>query len=127
MLCLWLTANVVEKEREMKKEKWVWMPHAGHCIIGDQCRFHLSTYVGKYLVSTIGEYCTERSSREINAFENIGCDRKYETMVFKAKKSKHKCCPYKMISGDNIDMDSYNDADSAYAGHLKICKKWSIK
>lgn len=139
----------------MKKDKWVWMPHAGHCIIGDWCRFHLSTYVGKYLVSTIGEYWPERAVREIHAsihdpkwfaeniglkgdnfdnayrkkfgFEDIGCDRKYETMVFKAMKSDHRCCPYKMISGEDIDMDSYNDADSAYIGHLNMCKKWSQK
>jgi hypothetical protein len=29
----------------MKADRWVWMPHAGHLIVGNQCRFHLATFV----------------------------------------------------------------------------------
>jgi hypothetical protein len=89
-----------------------WFGHAGHFILGHRCRFHLCTQVGKYLVSTVGELWHERGSREIHArivdpawfdanrhrlgddfdaayfkrfgYDAIGCDRKYETMVFKA-------------------------------------------
>ena len=52
----------------MKKENWVWMPHCGHFICGDKCRFHLNTYVGNYIVSTIGELWFERKPREIREF-----------------------------------------------------------
>jgi len=31
-----------------------------------------------------------------------------------------------MKSGSEIEMDGYNSADEAYAGHLKICKKYSL-
>lgn len=137
----------------MKKENWVWMPHAGHFICGNKCQFHLSTYVGKYIVSTIGELWFDRKSREIHAevydpiwlaenkdrkgddfdnaymrkfgFEEIGCNKKFETMVFKAKRSNNKCCPWEMVSGVEIDFDGYNSANDAYKGHLKMCKKWS--
>jgi hypothetical protein len=105
----------------MTKDKWVWMPHAGHFICGDRCRFHLSTYVGKYIVSTLGEMKSLWNDEE---FEDIGCDRKYETMVFKARKSKNKCCPWVQKSGEDVDFDGYNDAGEAYKGHLKMCKKW---
>ena len=139
----------------MKEEKWVWMPHAGHFILGHRCRFKLSTYVGKYIVSTVGELWNERGSREIHAnvhdamwlvknkhllgdefdaayfkrfgYEEIGCDRTYETMVFKARKSKHKCCPYEIIVSKEVDFAGYNKGDKAYQGHLKLCKKWSNK
>ena len=139
----------------MTKDKWIWMPHAGHFICGDRCRFHLSTYVGKYIVSTIGEMWSERGPREIHAgvydpqwleenkhlkgdvfdsaymkkfgYEEIGAGRKYETMVFKAKKTTDKCCPWQMVSGNDLDADGYNDAGEAYKGHLKMCKKWSNK
>jgi hypothetical protein len=139
----------------MKKEKWIWMPHAGHFICGDRCQFHLNTYVGKYIVSTVGEMWSDSISRRIHAevfdkewyskyssllgdefdraymkkfgFEDIGCDRKYETMVFKSKKSNHKCCPYVMISGEDIDFCGYNTPEDAYKGHIKICNKWSKK
>lgn len=139
----------------MTKEKWIWMPHAGHLIVGNDCRFHLNTYVGKYIVSTVGEWWPERSVREIHAqvhdlkwlsknkhlmgdyfdhayfkkfgFMEIGLERTYETMVFRAKKDKvNKCCPWGMVSSE-LDIDGYNDAGDAYQGHLKMCQKWSKK
>ena len=106
----------------MNKEQWVWMPHAGHYILGHQCLFRLNTYVGGFIVSTVGELWNEQAVRRIHAevfdadwyvknkdkkgdefdsaymkkfgYEDVGCDRKYETMVFHAQKSKVKCCPY---------------------------------
>lgn len=135
-------------------DKWIWMPHAGHFILGSCCRFHLSTYVNGYIVSTVGELWNERGVREIHAgvfdriwltanrhlrgdyfdhayfkrfgYEEIGCDRKYETMVFKAKKSKQKCCPYQMTTGEK-DFQGYNSPEGAYLGHLKMCRKYNNK
>lgn len=138
----------------MKKEKWVWMPHAGHFILGHSCRFRLNTYVGNYIVSTVGELWSDQVVRRIHAevwdvtwhaknknkkgdefdhaymkkfgYEDIGCDRKYETMVFPASKSQDKCCPYEMNGGE-LDFDAYNIADDAYEGHYKLCRKWARK
>ena len=106
----------------MKKDKWIWMPHAGHFCCSKWCQFKLNTYVGKYIVSTVGEYYyTEEDLRE------VGLGRKYETMVFYAKKSEHKCCPYSIKTYNEIDMLGYNTAEDAYKGHLKLCNKWSKK
>ena len=118
----------------MKKEKWVWMPHAGHFISANRCQFKLNTYVGKYIVSTVGElpktgidYAYDKPDNDpyMNQFAEIGAGRKYETMVFKARKSKHKCCHYEIIVSDEVDLKAYNTADDAYAGHLELCDKWS--
>ena len=96
----------------MKRENWVWMPHPGHFICARDCQFHLNTYVGGYIVSTVGELWPERSSRDIHAkvydpawyaenkhlkgdtydaayfkrfgWEKLGASGTYETMVFKA-------------------------------------------
>jgi len=139
----------------MKKENWVFMPHAGHFIGGNDCRFHLNTYVGKYIVSTVGELWSDQKVRRIHAevydiewyrenenkkgdnfdriymkkfgFEEIGCGRTYETMVFKAEKSKNKCCPYRIIVEKEVDSAGYNSPEEAYKGHLKLCEKWSKK
>jgi len=136
----------------MKRNKWIWMGHAGHFILANHCRFHLNTYVNGHIVSTIGELWNERRVREIHAevynpewsannkhlpgdefdnaymekfgFEEIGSNRKYETMVFKAKKSKNKCCPYCIIVNKQVDGNSYKTADDAQEGHLILCKKW---
>lgn len=133
-----------------------WFGNAGHFICARWCQFHLTTQVGKYLVSTVGEYWPERSTREIMArtsdpiwiaaneqrkgddfdsaymrrfgFEDIGCDRKYETMVFKAGApctAKGCSCGLPTIDGLELDFAGYNDAKAATEGHMKLVAKWS--
>lgn len=87
----------------MKKENWIWMPHAGHFCGSIDCRFRMNTYVGSYIVSTVGEYFP--GSNRTGKPEEIGMNRLYETMVFKARKSTNKCCPYEMASGSELDME----------------------
>lgn len=42
--------------------EWEWFGNAAHFICGRWCRFHLATKVGKYLISTVGEYVSPRNS-----------------------------------------------------------------
>lgn len=107
----------------MKKENWIWMPHPAHFIASSSCRFVLATYVGKYIVSTVGEYVPKHRQNE--GFEDIGANRKYETMVFKAEKSEDKCCPYRIIVQDEVDFEPYNEAGDARRGHMRLCNKWT--
>lgn len=132
----------------MAKNDWLCMPHAGHLIVGNMCRFHLNMLVNGYIVSTVGEYLPSEGSREIHAkvrgiklegigdarerdflkkcgYVEIGCDRKYETMVFKAKKSTADCCAWEQVGGSELDFDGYNDAGQAARGHLAMCEKWA--
>lgn len=107
------------------------MPHAGHFICAYQCHFKLNTYVGGYIVSTVGEMANTNEFHKklkTNDWEEIGVGRKYETMVFKAKKSKDKCCSYEaIIAGGEIDIKGYNKSEDAYKGHLKMCNKYAKK
>ncbi len=128
--------------------KWVWMPHTGHLCVGMDCRFHLNTRVGRYVVSTVGEYLPDSSSWHIYAqgkgvtlsglgddlradflkkvgYIEVGFKRTYETMVFRAKKVKDSCCPWQMDEPTELDMEGYSQAGEAYAGHLRMCAKWS--
>ena len=59
--------------------------------------------------------------------EDIGSNRKYETMVFPSRKSGDKCCPYVAKDWSNVDFDSYNSAEDAFSGHYKMCLKWAKK
>lgn len=144
----------------MKKQDWVWMPHAGHFILADKCRFVLNTYVGDYIVSTIGELWGDQSARRIHAsvhddvykttwyaenhlkkgddfdaaymkeygFEDLGAgERKYETMVFKAGKSGVGCCPYEMVSGQDVDFRGWEKPENARKGHMELCELWASK
>jgi len=113
----------------MIKGKWVWMPHAGHFIGGSECRFVLNTYVGGYIVSTVGEYPDplKRSNDYQGKFMEIGLNRLYETMVFKAVKAEDKCCPYRIDVSTEKDFEGYMTAEQAVSGHMKLCNKWSKK
>jgi hypothetical protein len=128
-----------------------WFGHAAHFICGRDCRFHLATQVGGYLVSTVGELWPSRVVREIHAdvhdsgwleenrhlkgdtfdaaymkrfgFDDIGYNRKYETMVFAAGapcKAEGCGCGLPSIDGRELDTSGYNDAGSATAGHMKL-------
>jgi hypothetical protein len=64
---------------------------------------------------------------KVFGFEELGLNRTYETMVFKAEKNEDassQCCPWR-ASGSCLDMEGYNDAVSAYQGHIELCEKWA--
>lgn len=143
---------------KVTKDKWVWLPHPAHYICSDKCEFVMATKVGRYIISTVGQYWPERAVREIHArihdpkwhaennnlkgdrydyeykkrfgYEEIGYQRKFETMVFPSKKMPEggcEACPYTIKSGRNIDEEHYNEAKDAYKGHMKMCVKYANK
>jgi hypothetical protein len=112
------------------ESKWEWFGYAGHLIVGHMCRFHLCTKVGKYLISTVGDY---RSSldKEDDKPREIGCNRLYETMVFLAGKRcvvEHcRCGQPSLKTASEIDFAGYNVAGDAQRGHMKMCRKYARK
>jgi hypothetical protein len=97
--------------------------------------------VVKYLVSSVGEYVHPRHSKgnerkesewlkENWPGEDIGCDRKYETMVFIAGPrcvSKECMCGMPSLESPVIEIDSVgcNTRGQASKNHLSMCEKWS--
>ncbi len=63
-------------------------------------------------------------------YEEIGCDRKYETMVFKVNGetcTAEDCnCGLPTIIPDELDFAGYNEAGAATAGHYAMCEKWDL-
>lgn len=134
------------------REEWEWFGSAGHFICGRDCRFHLCTLVGPWLVSTVGELLPDSSSWDIYAesrgvtiegrgdarradfmrkvgWVEIGSGRTYETMVFPAGErcSDPDCdCGMPLASDwSERDAEGYNDAGSATRGHYALCEKWA--
>ncbi len=120
------------------KSDWKFFGNAAHFICGRWCRFHLATLVGKYLVSTVGEYVHPSRSKGGEQSEakwlkanwpgeEIGCGRKYETMVFLAGEpcSSPECkCGLPTIAGSELDFRPANDAGTATANHYELCGKF---
>jgi hypothetical protein len=137
-------------------ETWKWFGNAGHFICSRWCQFHLCTQVGDYLISTVGQLWPERPSREIHAkvhdpawlaknihrkgddfdsaymkkfgFETVGCDREFETTVFKAGAvctAKDCKCGMPSIDGSELDFAAANDAGTATQNHYAMCLKWA--
>lgn len=118
--------------------QWKWFGSPGHFICAKWCRFHLCTQVGKFLVSTIGEYVHPRHGKgsekdeqkwlELNwPGEDIGYGRKYETMVFRTGKpcTLPGCmCGQPVIDGVELDSRGCNTRQEANANHIELCEKW---
>lgn len=127
---------------------WRWFGTPGHFICASWCRFHLTTHVGPWLVSTVGEYVPTAIARTIlgatpsardnrlggeieesewierNGFQEIGCDRKFETMVFRAGEPcvEPDCaCGMPAIDGSEVAAEPANDRGTANENHARLC------
>lgn len=99
---------------------WKWFGQAGHFIAANSCRFHLHTHVGRYCVSTVGDYHPSmmRGRGDTEEPNTIGLNRFYETMVFEIRDDGE-------TNGQEIDFVGYNDRDAANAGHAELLVKLS--
>ncbi|SRR5579883_1678080 len=122
-------------------EEWKWFGNAGHFICSRWYRFHLCTQVGDYLISTVGEYVHPRHGRGSEVEESkwlskhplgeqVGCDRLFETMVFKAGKpctAKSCGCGMPAVIGHELNCLGANDRKTATANHYELCHKYAAK
>jgi hypothetical protein len=134
------------------ESEWRWFGSVGHFICGTDCRFHLCTQIGNFLVSTIGELLFDEPVREILAqtrgiqlegqgdarradymrkigYEEIGYQCKYETMVFRTTgdvcHAPECSCGLPRIDPTDLDGRGYNTAGAATIGHLELCRQFA--
>ena len=121
---------------------WEWFGLPGHFICAEWCRFHLCTLIGDTLVSTVGKYVHPKDSqggergdvlyliKNPNGAE-IGFNRHYETMAFKALGKRcdaEECnCGMPQITGDAIVFKGYNNPGDATRGHHEVCMKVAME
>jgi len=90
---------------------------AQHHFVGD-CRFHLSTLVNGYVVSTVGEWQPDGPGTD---YVTVGVQL-YETMVFRGDGSEE--CGFGW-SGPELAVRRYVTAVEANAGHFAMVDKWN--
>jgi len=106
---------------------WLWCGFKGHLCVSESCRFGLNTEVNGYRVSTVGAYVSS-VSRNHTDYEEVGCDRLYETMVFRVDTSRPAeicgaCHP--VVDWSEVECKGYNDPAAAVAGHMAMCRKYA--
>ncbi len=114
----------------IQESKWRWYGNAGHLCVGEYCRFHLTTRVGEFLVSTVGDYFPDSKVAEICKHpkdnpQEIGCGRLFETMVFLTTGPCPCGCGMPAIDAAELDFSGYNDRKAANEGHLRMCREWA--
>lgn len=96
--------------------------NAGHFIGSESCRFHLTTLVGDYIISTVGDY--HPLGAEDQEPHDIGLSRKFETMVFHAGPICECGCGMPTHNGRDLDFAGYNTRNHANEGHEAMCAKY---
>ena len=71
------------------------------------------------LLKLKGDYFDD-AYMKIFGYEDLGLNRKYETMVFPAEESENKCCLF-AGSGEALELSGYNDPVEALQGHYEMC------
>lgn len=107
--------------------KWKWFGLAGHFIGASHCRFHMCTQVGKYLISSVGNYYPNEGKRNTIG---AGNDAFFETYVFKAGvPCDEKGCNCGMPDlADASELDGScraATAGEARANHMRLCRKYA--
>ena len=97
---------------------------AGHLIVLESCRWKRHTQVGRYRISTVGDYYYQEKRTTLGAGE----DSFFETMVFKTTDKQEKNndgCGCKEVSDwSELECIRYSTAGKAQAGHEKMIKKY---
>lgn len=99
------------------KDEWHWTGYQGHLI--STCRFFLTTRVGNYRISTVGDYRDRHGKRE-----TIGIDRYFETMVFELADDGTPEGEVKDF-GSSADYEAYQESRDAEVGHHAMCEKFA--
>lgn len=99
------------------RDEWVWWGTAGHFCASARCRFRMHTHVGRYCVSTVGDY--HPAGNEDGEPETIGVGRLYETMVFVLGDDGDP------VDWNGVGMAPYNDEQAAQSGHIAMCERYA--
>lgn len=103
--------------------EWKWYGYAGHLIVASRCAYHLSTRIGGYLVSTVGDF---RRDGDVKTRETIGAgdDAFFETFVFKCDGEEASGDP-NVVAFSEIDRERYATSIEAERGHYRFCDKYA--
>jgi hypothetical protein len=93
-----------------------------------ECRFHLATFVGSWLVSTVGDHQDNDVRKPIGAGTREGGGRTFETMVFPTDGISHQDEGHPIVTEWSAnDFEGYGDEVAANRGHARMVAKYRRK
>ena len=98
--------------------------HPLHFIGAHECLFHMGTSVGKFIVSTVGDY---RPRGLGTTQKEIGYGRTYETYVFNWHGDQEECGRPRLTDLSEIDSLSANSDAEAAANHAEMVSRYTEK
>lgn len=102
--------------------EWVWCGYPGHFIASSKCRFHLHTRVGRWRISTVGDYWPYPLPGQEPKQDTIGFERFYETAIVEVE--GHGEHGEGVVVGDHwIYGYEGEDATVADRGHMEWCQR----
>lgn len=102
--------------------EWKWCGAAHHFCAADSCRFHLATFIGDYLVSTVGDYYRGDDRTTLGWAD----DSYFESFVFDTDGDHgHVEGHPKVVSFTEIEGERCATHEAANEVHLRFCHKYA--
>ena len=104
---------------------WKWCGYAGHFIAARWCVFHLTTRVGDFIISTLGDYrpCSEKHERDTLG---AGPDDLYEVMVCPVAREGE--CPVGHPATWELALqERFATSEEAERRHMELCWEFAAK
>ncbi len=97
---------VLAKITELRREH----PYGGHFVAWERCLFRRHTHVGKYRISTIGDFRPHMQYSKLGTAEPLSKDMYFETFV--------------LTNGEEEEGIRYTTSAEAEAGHEAMIEKY---
>jgi len=104
---------------------WKWCGFPGHFIAARWCRFHLTTRVGDFIISTVGDYRPCYGGHEQ---DTLGADPDdlYETMVSPVA-SEGECPVGAAKTWEPELQERFATSEAAEQRHMELCWLYAAK
>lgn len=112
----------------ISESEWSWFGYPQHFIGAANCRFRMATMVGRWLISTVGDYHPHQNNL-LEPPTTLGCDKDglFETYVFPCDGVDGcGCCP-RITELSEVFGQRCATATEAQRQHIEICKLYADK
>lgn len=104
---------------------WKWCGYPAHFCAARWCRYHLTTRVGEFIISTLGDYhpCSEKHEQDTLG---AGPEDLYETMVMPVDREEG-CSVGAGKTWEPELQERFATSEAAEQRHMELCVLYAAK